>query len=115
MPMLLSKAMKRRSTTPVSKGLVTKFTIVAIAVVMVVAAPLSMMPRANADRFDDQINALQQQINQYQAEAGKLRAQADTLQTKVNALNNEKAQIQARIDLNQVQYDQLLSQIVQTK
>lgn len=115
MPMLLSNVMKRRSTTPVSKGLVTKSIIVMAALVMVVAAPLSMMPRANADRFDDQINALQQQINQYQAEAGKLRAQADTLQTKVNALNNEKAQIQARIDLNQAQYEKLLSQIEKTK
>lgn len=115
MPMLLSKAMKRRSTTPVSKGLVAKAIIVTTAVMLVAAAPLSMMPRVSADRFDDQINAIQQQIDQYQAQAGQLRAQADTLQTKVDSLNNEKMQIQARIDLNQAQYDQLQNQIVKTK
>ena len=107
--------MKQRSTTPVSTGLTTKVIIVASAVLMIISAPLAMVPTAKADKFDDQINALQQQINQFQAEAGKFRDQANTLQSKVDSLNNEKAQIQARIDLNQAQYDKLQEQIKKTK
>lgn len=115
MLMLKLNVMKRRSTTPIFKVLATKSVIVTTAFLMMVAAPLSMMPRANADKYDDQINAIQQQINQYQAQAGQLKAQADTLQAKVDGLNNEKMQIQARIDLAQAQYDKLQAQIVKTK
>ncbi|HEY5695437.1 MAG TPA: hypothetical protein VIQ80_01230, partial [Candidatus Saccharimonadales bacterium] len=67
--------MKQRSTTPVSKGLVTRSALVAAAVLMVIAAPLSMTPRAYADKFDDQIKALQSEIDQYQVQAGQLRTQ----------------------------------------
>ena len=47
--------MKQRSTTPVSKGLVTKFLLVATAVLMIVSAPITTSPRVSADQFDDQI------------------------------------------------------------
>ena len=107
--------MKHRSTTPVSKGLVTRSLLVAVTVLMVVAAPISMSPRASADQYDEQIKALQQEIDAYQNEAKKLKDQADSLQAQLNILNNEKAQIQTQIDLNQAQFDRLKQQIKDTE
>lgn len=115
MLMLKSNIMKHRSTTPVSKGLITKSFIVVIAVVMAVAVPLSMMPRAKADQYDDQIAALKQQMSRYQVEADRLNSEALSLQNAVAALTNEKNALQSQIDLNQVQYDKLQAQIVKTK
>lgn len=107
--------MKQRPTTPVSKGLVTKSLLVAAAVLMVVAAPLSVQPRAYADPFDDQIKALQQEVDAYQDRARKLREQAESLQVQLNLLSAQKAQIQAQIDLNQTRFDQLRQQIIDTE
>ena len=50
--------MKLTPTTPVSKGLVTKSALVASAVVMALAAPISFGQLAFADRYDEQIAAL---------------------------------------------------------
>lgn len=107
--------MKQRSTTPVSKGLVTKSIIVATVVLMVAAAPFSMQPRVYADKYDDQIQALQQEIDAYQGEARKLKDQADSLQVQLNVLSNQKAQIQGQIDLSQAKFDKLKQQIVETE
>jgi len=113
--MLKSKVMKLRSTTPVSKGLATKSILVASAVLMVMAAPLSVMPKAYADRFDDQIRAIQREIDAYQSEAQKFRDKANTLQAQLDILSNEKAQIQAQIDLSQAKFDKLQADIIQTE
>jgi surface antigen len=100
--------MNQQSTTPASlKRAVTSSVLVAGAVMMVLAAPMA----AYADKYDDQIKALQGEIDGYQSQAGSLQAQADTLQNKVNSLNAQKAAIQAQIDLNQAKYDQLTQQI----
>ena len=64
--------MRQRFTTPVSKGFATKFTLVAAAVLMMVAAPLSVAPRVGADKYDDQIAALKREIAQYQEQAARL-------------------------------------------
>jgi surface antigen len=110
--MVLYKYMKQRSTTPVSKGLATKSLLVALAVVVALAGPLSVSQRALADPFDDQISALQSQINQYQAQANALGEQARTLQAELNRISTEKSAIQAQVDLSQAQYDKLQAQIV---
>lgn len=107
--------MKQRSTTPVSKGLVAKSTIVLCAVLMVIAAPLSVTQKVFADKYDDQINALQQQVNQYKAQADTLQAKIGTLQDAVNGLENQKKAVQTQIDLNQAKYDQLQQQIQDTQ
>lgn len=107
--------MKQRSTTPVSKGLVTKSALVAMAVLMVMAAPLSLMPKANADRFDDQINALQQQADQYQAQANQKQKQANTLANKLASLASQKQAIQTQVDVSQAKYDKLQRQIKDTE
>lgn len=82
---------------------------------MAVATPMTMMPRAKADQYDDQINALQKQIDQYQSSASSLATQADTLQNELARLTNEKAQIQSQIDLSQAQYNSLQNQINDTQ
>jgi len=107
--------MKHRSTTPVSKGLVTRSLLVASAVLMVIAAPLSIMPRVYADKFDDQITALQGEIDQYTAQAGQLRTQIGTLQQEIAGIEKQKAIIQAQIDLSQAKYNKLQEQIIQTQ
>lgn len=113
--MLQSKPVKHRSTTPVSKGIATKSVLVAAAVMMTIAAPLSISQRASADQFDDQIRAIQGQINQYQSQVNQLDAQANTLQAELDKITIEKNQIQAQVDLTQAQYDQLQSQIADTQ
>lgn len=107
--------MKRRSTTPVSKGLATRSAIVAAAVVMAIASTPFVAPFARADKFDDQINALQNEIDQYEAQAGQLRTQIGTLQQEIAGIDRQKQVIQSQIELSQVKYDQLQAQIKQTE
>lgn len=107
--------MKHTPTTPVSKGLVTRSSLVAAAVVMAVAAPLSLSRQVFADRFDDQIKALQSEIDGYQAQAAALSQQADTLQNELASLAAQKATIQGQIDLSQAKYDKLVNDIAQTE
>jgi len=107
--------MKQRSTTPVSKGLVTKSILVATAVLMVMAAPLAMQPRVRADKYDDQITALQHEIDQYQTQAGDLRTKIGTLQDEIRGIDDQKRIIQAQIDLSQAKFDKLQQQIADTE
>lgn len=113
--MLKSNSMKHASTTPAVKGLVTKSTLVAVAVLLVSAAPFSAIPKAHADRFDDKINALQQEINGYQAQAAALGAQADTLQNQLADLAAQKATLEGQISLSQAKYEKLINDIAVTE
>lgn len=106
--------MKQRSTTPVSQGLVTRSAIVATAVLMVIAST-PFTQRAYADKFDDQINALQGEIDQYESQAGQLRNKIGTLQQEIAGIDKQKSIIQAQIDLSQIKYDQLQEQIKKTE
>lgn len=107
--------MKLRSTTSVSTGLVTRSSVVAVAVLMAFSAPLASIQYAFADRLDDQINALNQEIANYQTQASQLRAQAQTLETALSALAAEKATIQGQIDLSQAKHDKLVADIADTE
>jgi peptidoglycan hydrolase CwlO-like protein len=82
---------------------------------MSIATPLAMMPRAHADMYDDQINALQSKVNQYKQQAGALQVQIGSLQAAVNELEVQKNIIQTQIDLNQTKYEQLQQQIKDTE
>ncbi len=104
--------MKHRSTTPtVSKQFVAKSTLVAAAVLMAITAPMQLGPIVRADSYDEQIRAIEREVEGYNAEAGKLAAQADTLQNALNRLTAEKNVIQSQIDLSQAKYDQLVADI----
>ena len=67
--------MKQRSTTPVSKHSIRRVVIATIAALMVFTVPFSLARKVSADKYDDQINALQKEINEYQAKAGELNKQ----------------------------------------
>lgn len=107
--------MKLRTTTQNSISFPVKVLLVICVVVMAFVAPLQLTQRVNADQYDDRINALQQNINQYQAQAEILNGQAVTLQTALAQLANEKAALQAQIDLNQAKYNQLVIDIANTE
>ena len=107
--------MKQRSTTPVSKSFVAKASLVAAAVLMAVSGPVQMGSIARADRFSDQIEAIEREVQGYDSEAAKLAAQGDSLQKALGVLQNQAAAIQAQIDLSQAKYDQLIAQIAETE
>ncbi|MDN5274196.1 MAG: exported protein of unknown function [Candidatus Saccharibacteria bacterium] len=87
----------------------------AAAVLMIVSGPISLSPRVSADQYDEQIKALQQEIDAYQDQARKLKDQADSLQVQLDVLNNQKIQIQSQINLSQAKFDQLQQQIKDTE
>ena len=109
--------MKQRSTTPAFKSsLARRITLGVIAGVFAIAGPLQFMPRdAAADRFDDQIAAIQREIDKYQGEAAKLAKKGDSLQRKLNTLANQRKTLQAKIDLNQAKHDRLQKRIEENK
>lgn len=108
--------MKQRSTTPVSRtDIVTKSIFVAMAVITVVGTTFSFQPPVAADKYDDQIQALQQEIDAYTEEARKLSDQTESLQAQLEIYNAERAQIQAEIEVSQARYEQLQDQIRETE
>lgn len=115
MPMLTSEVMKQRSTTPVQRFFTAKPVLVAAAILMLAAVPFSIVPRVNANKYDDRITALQQQVDQYQAQADKLRQMGDTLANKLQQLASQIAAVQTQIQLSQAQYDTLQNQIKETE
>jgi surface antigen len=115
MLMLRWKVMKHGSTTPVSRGFAAKSVLVAVAVLMAIAAPLAAMPRVKADKYDDQINALKQEVSNYQAQASILSAQANTLKNQLADLSAQKATIETQLQLSQAKYDKLISDIAATE
>ncbi len=107
--------MKRRSTTPVSaRGLATKSVAIAAAVAMAIVPPFGLQQqRAYADQYDDQIKALQSEIDQYQVQANALGDQVRTLQGELTALNVQTDTIKAQIQISQAKLEQLKVQIQQ--
>jgi peptidoglycan hydrolase CwlO-like protein len=92
-----------------------KALIVTAVVVMAFGVPIQLSKSAFADKYDDRINALQQEVSQFQAEAARLSAQAQTLQGALATLANEKSAIQTQIDLSQAKYDKLVADIAATE
>lgn len=74
-----------------------------------------MTPVAKADRYDEQIKAIQSQIDSYNAQAEALKTQGDTYARELGNLNNQKAQIQAQLDLSIAKANQLTEQIKQNE
>ncbi len=81
-----------------------------LALLMAISPALSVY----ADNFDDQINALQQQVSAFQEQAGQLRAQADNLQAQIGAIDTQKRAIEAQISANELKREQLNQQIQET-
>ena len=91
-----------------------RLALIAAAILMASATTISFASTAFADQYDKRIKALQNEINQYQAQAQSLQGQASCLQDELNRLASDKAIIQGQIDIIQVRYDQLQQQIKET-
>lgn len=107
--------MKLRSTTSGSLPLMAKVLLALSSIFLIVGIPFQMIQKVGADQYDDRIRALQQEINQYQAEQDKLNGQASTLQNALDQLAQQKSVLQAQIDMSQAKYDKLVNQIAETE
>ncbi|MEI7918081.1 MAG: CHAP domain-containing protein [Candidatus Saccharibacteria bacterium] len=112
--------MKIAISKPNFHSVVTKTVLVVISLVIAISAPIQIMTKdASADtsvsQLQAQIDALEQDIANYHAQAAQLNNEAQTLQTALAKLASERAIIQAQIDINQANYDSLLVQIKDTE
>ena len=100
--------MKLCTTTTTSVNLAAKLVLVFVSVLMVFSMLFQMTQRVSADKYDDKINALKQDIEKYKLESERLNGQAATLKSAIAQLANQKATIQVQIDINQAKYNKLL-------
>lgn len=103
--------MKNQATTQKSKSFASRISLIAIAMLMAVIVPISMVQTAKADQYDDRIKALENQISGYQSEASRLAGEAASLRRAVDSLTAQKNTIQAQVDLSQAKYDKLIADI----
>lgn len=92
---------------------------IALGVCAAVVAVATTLQFANssvwADKYDEQIAIIQDEVNKLQDKAGELNEKAKTLQQTVNALNAEKNIIQAQIDLSQAKFNKLTNDIAKNE
>ncbi len=98
-------------TATENKTFFSRTLIIAIAMLLAVVGPISMVQTVHADIYDNRISALQAEIDGYQAQAAQLASQAATLQNELDSITAQKNAIQAQIDLSQAKYDQLVADI----
>jgi len=90
--------------------------LVVLAVFVAAVSLQAFEPKSvSADKYDDQIKALQQQLDSYNAQAAELANQAQTLQSTVSSLRAEANAIQAQIDISQAKYNKLVADIAATE
>jgi surface antigen/peptidoglycan hydrolase CwlO-like protein len=106
---------KHRVLTIMPKQKLSKIAIGVCAILVAIATPLQLARTAQADRYDDQIHAIQEQVDQFQTKAGELQQKANTLQAAVDTIVAEKNAIQAQLDLNQAKNDKLTADIATNK
>ncbi|MGH7196258.1 MAG: CHAP domain-containing protein [Candidatus Saccharimonadales bacterium] len=97
------------------KSTATKPFRVVLLLVLAFCLALAPVTSAYADMYDDQIRALQNEVDQYQSEASRLRGQADTLQNQLNTLEAEKSALQKQISLNEAELARLNDEIKKTE
>jgi len=103
------------------KLLTKKTLLVVFALVIAIYVPIQMMTKlasatcSSVSECEARINALNQDIANYKAEATRLNAEAQTLRSVLAKLSGEKAVIQSQIDINQAKSDQLAIEIADTE
>jgi surface antigen/peptidoglycan hydrolase CwlO-like protein len=107
--------MKLRSATPASISVRSKWVLITLSVLFAIALPIQIAQKSFADQYDDQINAIQSQIDAAQAQSASLASQANTYQTAIAGLQAQEATIQGQINLAQAQSDKLTAQIADTQ
>lgn len=75
----------------------------------------TMQPTVLADKYDDQIRALQREIEEYQSKAGQLQTQIATLQEEIRGIDTQKKLIQAQISLTESKLAKLQEDIATTE
>jgi X-X-X-Leu-X-X-Gly heptad repeat protein len=106
----------QQSKINTTKKTVSRIAIGVCAAVVALATSLQLANSSvSADKYDEQINAIQGEVDQLQAKAGKLNEKANTLKNAVNTLNAEKKIIQAQVNLSQAKYDKLVSDIAKNE
>ncbi len=109
--------MKLRATTTVPKRL-RRGVLIAMCFVLVAAGVTSTTlfnSKTYADKYDDQINALQSQINAYNAEVDNLSQQQQTIQGAISTFDAQIGSLQVQINLSQAKHDKLVAQIADTE
>lgn len=101
------KSLKQTSTMNKIRTATTKSLPALLMVALFVVVGFIAVPRVFADRFDDQISAIESEIDKFQQTAADLGARADSLQNALDVITNEKNTLQAQIDLNQARFDKL--------
>lgn len=101
----------KTSTTPKLKQYVARTVLVLAVAVMALGLP----GRVFADTYDEQIRQIQNEVDGYQAEAGRLRSEANTFQNAMNVLTAQKNAIQAQVDLSQAKFDKLVADIAESE
>lgn len=107
----ISTNMKSQTTTLKNTSFLRRISLIAIAMLISVIVPISMVQTAKADQYDDRIKALESQIAGYQSEASRLAGEAASLKQALDSLTAQKNTIQAQLDLSQAKYDQLVAEI----
>lgn len=88
---------------------------VAMAILIAISVPISLVKIAKARDYDAEINAIARQVELYQSKAAELQQQADSLSGALARLAAEQATIQSQIDLSQAKKEQLDGQILETE
>jgi len=108
--------MKKRSTTPVFKRhLTARAIIIGAGVLALAVSPFAIFQPAKAEVFDEQINALEQQIKQYNKETKVLQGKRNTLQNQLAKLTNEKSQIQSKLEISVAREKKITQEIAQNQ
>lgn len=91
-----------------AKNIIRKSTLALAAFLITLG---TVVPYTYADKYDDQINALNQQSGQAQAQADSLLSLANDYQGAIDALNAEIAGVQASININVARQQDLTQKI----
>ena len=103
--------MKLRSTTPVSASLVSRASLVAMSALLAGSGIFGLASHVLARDYDAEIQAKQQEADNYNSEASRLGEMADSLQAELDKINGQISAIQTQISDSQKKINTLNDQI----
>ena len=103
--------MKLRSTTPVSASLVSRASLVAMSALLAGSGIFGMASHVLARDYNAEIQAKQQEADNYNSEASRLGEMADSLQAELDKINGQISAIQTQISDSQKKINSLNDQI----
>lgn len=103
--------MKLRSTTPVSVSLVSRASLVAMSALLAGSSIFGLASHVLARDYNAEIQAKQQEADNYNSEASRLGEMADSLQAELDKINGQISAIQTQISDSQKKINSLNDQI----